>query len=478
MPEDEVTFVEVWLLPPLGIARLGPSPVPCPNFQWGPNDVSPRGTGKTTILPAETLHVAADGTVTAEVPEAVSFRDEAGIRPVCTFFELHGRWTKGDQEATGPITASLLQQAGIALADVTWTIDVANTKAFHMTLFEGDKIAAHLELRGDETTRHPLLGRSPQGSPQPLVLDDAPVPFGCVQLTKTTGGFPELRLQFTPAAGYVYAPTDLEERSREYPIPGEHRILNPAAQWAGFRMKEDPETKVIKDPRTNPSGLFAQDDQGKSLGFVDDVCDGLVRCTVPGLPPARARVAVGPPRYAPDRRPFVSLADGFADRVKRLEVFDPSFVADFETTTLEVRDLMERVWETMGLVNVDFQNERARRENRGVAASRGLPPEAAADKAFERPEAIAERPLPLTETGRLQHHRLLALEVFEDMLREQPDLIDRVIRPPGTSDEYYDRRMPALFRGSDRHPMHLTRRQYDLLRVWAARLRRDSEKDT
>jgi hypothetical protein len=463
-------LAEVWLLPPLGIARLGPSPIPCPNFQWGPNDVGPRGTGKTTILPAETLHVAQDGTITAGVPEAVSFRDEVGIRPVCTFFELHGRWTEGGQEATGPITVSLLNQAGISIGDVTWTVDVANMKAYHMTLVDGDKIAAHLELRGDETTRRPLMGHSPPDAPQPLVHDDVPLPLGSVQVTKTTADFPELRLLFTPAAGHVYAPTDLDERSMEYPIPGEHRILNPAAQWAGFSL--------VEDPRTNPGGLFATDDQGRSLGFIDDVCDGLVRCAVPGLPPARARVAVGPPRYAPDRRPIVSLADGFTDRVKRLDVSDPAFVEDFESTTHEVRDLMERVWETMALVNVDFQNERARAENRGVAASMGLPPEAAADKAFKRPDAIAERPLPLTEIGRLQHHRLLSLEVFEDMLRERPDLIDRVIRPPGTSDNYYDRRMPALFRGSDRHPMHLTRRQYDLLRAWAARLRRDSEEGT
>ena len=469
MSGDQVELVEVWLLPPLGIARVGPSSTPCPNFQWGPNDVSPRGTGRTTILPAETLHVAEDGTVTSEVPEVVRFRDETGIRPVCTFFELHGRWTSNGQETDGPVTADVLAAAGIDLGDVTWTVQVANTKAFHMTLSEGDKVLAEERIAGDETTSRPLLGRSPRQAEQPLVRDDAPVRLGSVQVTRAEGDFPELRLLFTPAAGHVYAPTDLEDRSTEYPIPHEHRILDPEARWVGFAL--------VDDPRTNPGGLFAADDRGRSLGVVDDVCDGLVRCAVPGLPVARARLAVGPPRYAPDRRPFVSLADGFADRVKRLEVSEPGF-ADDDATTLEVRDLMERAWETMGLVNVDFQNERARAENRGVAAAMGLPPEAAADKAFMRPEAIEDRPLPLTEAGRLQHHRMLSLEAFEDMLREQPEILDRVIRPPGTADNFYDRRMPALFRGSDRHPMHLTRRQYDLLRAWVARLRRDAEEGT
>lgn len=470
MADGDVTLREVWLLPPLGIARLGTSPVPCPNFHWGPNDVSPRGTGKTTVVPAETLEVAADGTVTSHVPQQIAFRDAAGIRPVCTFFEVHGRWSRaGDEDDSGPITASLLEEAGVRLEDVTWTVEVANTKAYHMTLSQGDRVTARVEIRGDDTVVHDLLGRSAGDGAQPLVLADAPVPFGAVQVTKAAGEFPELRLRFTPAAGHVYAPTDLADRSDAYPIPDDRRILNPQAEWVGFSL--------TNDARTNPSGLFATDDQGRSLGFVDDVCDGIVHCTIPGLPPARARVAVGPPRYAPDRRPFVSLADGFADRVQRLEVSDPDFAAA-DSTTYEVRDLMERVFETMGLVNVDFQNERAQRENRGVASALGLPPEIAAGQAFSRPPTIEGRPLPLTENGRLRHHRLLALEAFEDLLREQPDVIDRVIRPPGTAERFYDRRMPALYRGSDRHPMHLTRRQYDLLKAWAAQLREAVEGET
>jgi hypothetical protein len=33
----------------------------------------------------------------------------------------------------------------------------------------------------------------------------------------------------------------------------------------------------------------------------------------------------------------------------------------------------------------------------------------------------------------------------------------------------YDRRMPAGMRGSDYHPMHLTRRQCEIGHLWAAR---------
>jgi hypothetical protein len=69
----------------------------------------------------------------------------------------------------------------------------------------------------------------------------------------------------------------------------------------------------------------------------------------------------------------------------------------------------------------------------------------------------------------------VSLEVFEDRLRENPDLITKWIREPMTTDRYYDRKMPALMRGSDRYPMHVTRRQYDLLVAWANRLRQDAE---
>ncbi|MGH8651088.1 MAG: hypothetical protein ACREYE_02410, partial [Gammaproteobacteria bacterium] len=111
--------------------------------------------------------------------------------------------------------------------------------------------------------------------------------------------------------------------------------------------------------------------------------------------------------------------------------------------------MMERIFETMDLMNVDFQNDRARRENRAIAMEQGLPPAAGENKAFERGEPVVGRPLPLTERGRERHRRFVSLEVFEDILREQPDLIERIIREPMTGDRYYDRRMPAVMRGSE-----------------------------
>ena len=58
--------------------------------------------------------------------------------------------------------------------------------------------------------------------------------------------------------------------------------------------------------------------------------------------------------------------------------------------------------------------------------------------------------------------------MLEDRLREAPDLMDRWLRPPLDPNPFFDRRMPALMRGSDGRPIHLTRRQYELLQALGA----------
>ncbi|MGQ0717291.1 MAG: hypothetical protein ACT4NP_08225 [Pseudonocardiales bacterium] len=468
---SQVVITRLLLYPPLAYGRLGPSPKPCDNYSWGPNDLSPRGTGKTTIRAEDTLDVAADGTVTVRTPTEVQFKDGDGFRPVCPFFELHAEWTTEDGAQSGPLTPDALAAAGFDLASLRWEVTVANLKAFHYTQHDGDRIVAHAELSGDDTARRHLDGRSPEDAATPLVPPAAGVPLGSIQVTRPSADLPGLRLRFTPAAGVVYGPTDLPEHTTVFVLPAERLVLNPSAAWCGFGLTGD-------DPRTNPGGLFAGADENSSLGLVDDVCDGVVRASLPGGLSAVARIVVGPPDFAPDRRPFNSAADGLTDRVRRADVHDPGYVADQEMTTLEVRDLFERILETVDNINVDVQNDRARLENAAIAQALGLSAEQARDRAFAPAEPLAGRPLPLTEQGRQHHRRFVALEVIEDLLREQPDLIGRVVREPMTGERYYDRRMPALMRGSDRHPLHLTRRQYDLLTAWAVALRRDTEAGT
>lgn len=480
---------KIWLYPPMAVGRVGPSKVPCDNFHWAASDFRPRGTGKTTIQPGETLHVAEDGSVTLSLPSEVAFKDSDGFKPVCPFFELHGEWEIDGNTATGPITPQVLELFGLQASDLRWTVKVANLKPHHFTLAEDDRIQATVELAGDMTERQVLPGISPVGVSQPLVPGGQFVPFGSIQLTRPTADFPEFRLRFTPAVGNVYGPTNLLARLESlkqrlassdppristwenFQLPPDRLILNPEGGWCQF--------VVTDDSRTNPGGLYArEDDTGISLGLVDDVCDGFIHCTLPGGLQAIAHITVGPPDYAPDRRPVVSLADGLADRVQRHDVLEPDYVEPLELTAAEVSDLLERVLETMESINLDVQNDRIRGENRAIAIAQGLSETAAEDKAFPPMDPLPNQPLPLTTFGRRRHRRLIALEVLEDKLREQPDLINQWIREPGTTDRYYDRKMPALMRGSDRYPMHITRRQYDLLRAWAGRLWRDAEGGT
>ncbi|HEY9374180.1 hypothetical protein [Streptomyces sp.] len=472
----------IWLYPPLAFARLGPSPEPCENYRYGDSDLSPRGTGKTVVLPEPSLHVATDGTLTETQPQGnrVRFKDPEDsenaddaklFRPICPFFEVHGTWTIDGQRRSGAITTKELDAFDLTPGNVQWTVEVANLKAHHCTGALGDRIEAKVEILGNQHTRHPLRGRSPRGAAQRLVPQGQHVPLGSVQIPRPSAAFPELRLRFTPAAGLVYGPTNLLQRTDRYPLPSERLILSPNSPWCSFTGADD--------PRTVPGGLFAgadvNVDGGVSFGLVDDVCDGLVTVEVGGLT-AHARVVVTPPDFAPDRRPFTSLADGLMDRVRRAEVQDPAYVSqDPRMTALEVRDLFERVLEAMDAVNVDAQNERAGAfEN----VSLGLTEAQGRARMFPVPEALDGVTLPLTERGRRKHRRFVALEVLEDMIREQPDLIERFIRNPYAEPDRFDLRMPVAVRGSDGLPMHLTRRQYDLLVAWANSLRATVEEGT
>src|SRR5919202_244014 len=95
----------IWFYPPLAFARVGSAEQPLDNFLWGPNDNAPRGTGKTTIIPAETLRIDSTGMITSYMPEDIAFKEVVDgreiFRPVCPWFEVHGRWTIEGQDAEG-----------------------------------------------------------------------------------------------------------------------------------------------------------------------------------------------------------------------------------------------------------------------------------------------------------------------------------------------------------------------------------------
>jgi len=226
----------IWLVQPMAFARVGGSSTPLANYYWTTPDLSPHGSGRTRVVAAESLEVAADGTVTAVPPPAdgsIVFKDDEGIRPACPFFELHGEWDGG----SGQITPAVLQACGLTLDDVTWEVHQANHKAFHLTGAEGDKIESRVEIAGTDHAMRRLEGRPPSGAADPILLDGRHILQGRVQVTKPDDAFPGLRLRFHPPPGHAFAPADFHERVGEQPSlfrdPGEWLLAKALNRFFG-----------------------------------------------------------------------------------------------------------------------------------------------------------------------------------------------------------------------------------------------------
>ena len=182
-----------------------------------------------------------------------------------------------------------------------------------------------------------------------------------------------LRVRFTPAQGNVYGPPNavagpasplqpgqalaastLGGRLHEI-VPQENRILSPSTPWSRYIMD-----KRGDDPQPSDSYDGANVGQNRSWGVVDDTCDGIIEAQLVIKEErfvAMARVLSTCPDYAPDRRPFYSVADDLADRDL------PSVDIGSDDTQHEVTDLFQRAFETASIFNLDAMRERAIIEN-------------------------------------------------------------------------------------------------------------------
>jgi hypothetical protein len=181
---------------------------------------------------------------------------------------------------------------------------------------------------------------------------------------------------------------------------------------------------------------------------------------------------VGPPHFSPDRRPPVSIADDLIDKEDRAGPRDKAWAVGEENALaarMEVQDLLDRAFETVGASNLDAWAEQRREENASAAIYRGDP-----QQPFDPAAPIwgdlsnqTVMDLPLFARGTWRHRRNSAEEFFEQLVRENSGLIVQWIRDQDDPlSVYYDQRMPALMRGSDRRPLHLTRRQMEEFRRW------------
>jgi hypothetical protein len=513
----------VMFRPPLAVGRLGGAATPMDSYRWR-EDPTVHGAARNVIEPALSLEVRPDGSLAPFLPTVLRFREGRELRPVAPFFELWATVVFGEANPPGspaggtvaeiPLTRALLESAGGRLDEIVFSVRVSNLKAARRTGDEANAFEASIEVRGDDFARRPLLAASP---PQPgrelLVLPERPIPLGSFQVIRPIPGqvnavdLDVLRMRFTPAAGQVYGPPsamvgeDDSTRRRYEIVPPANRILNPAASW----LRYDADYAKFSNPE--PSDTYDGADQGtnQSWGVVDDTCDGVLQAEVViggQRHVAVARVCVGPPDYAPDRRPFVSLADDLADR--DLEPAAPAELLDDEAGTQHrLADLLQRVWETASLVNLDAIRERALGDNSfvpDIAPKLGELPRTdqgsltwPADEPYadDKVRAVSSEPhnnpdeLTLTALVAMAHDRLAEEDELVDFLLNQALRLRQMIRPaygafdqlsptvaadrhpdPGfrdpriTRDQMHDMRMPPYMRDETASALSLTRRQY------------------
>jgi hypothetical protein len=442
-----LAILKIHLLPPLAVARLGSSPEPMENYELQiPDAVSPR-----RIVPAETFLVDHDGKLTLEEPtETVSFRDSRGrIRPVAPFFEL---WAETDSsEHLAPLTRRLLDDHGLSPSSVRWAVTVANNKVARRTGDREDGITASIGPFSDHC-RYPLLGESSH------FLDGEKLPFGWVQYINPDTPDAVLRIRFTPAHGKVYGtrtaePDDLIEKA----------VFDPAkTTWRGYREPGDPNNDFDGRSLTNPNQIFAGykvQENGKgflvSYGYIDDECDGIIEAEIDtGRRMLRtfARVAAGPPTFAPDSKPVRSVGD---------ELEQALLGPDVEATQHDidaVKDIVRRALETVRLMNTGKLN--AAGDVRGVGMARMD----ILDRG-RKSEPIFEPLVADALAIRARHERVLlglesgSLAWFARALREY----DKV----GDLTDEGRRKMPGMMRGADGRHLALTRRQVSRIRAVA-----------
>jgi hypothetical protein len=522
MPRPVISAIR--FSPPCVVARLGESPSPLEAFTWA-EDPRIFGAGKTVIIPSVSLEVLADGSVEPYIPGSIRFKDGRAIRPVCPFLELTAEVKRGSDRAKWErLTNTLMRDAGISLAQLSFYLVAANRKAQRRTGDPACGFEARLFAEASNHERHALLAWTHVESGLPLVLRDRPIPLGFFQVMRPSPRpshvgdvcLDTIRVRFTPGRGQVYGPPGATvsqasgSRGRYVIVLPQNRILNPAAQWINYDFNSPPYPPPL--PPDTYDGESDVDQNAASFGVVDDTCDVLITATLAARTAsltANGRVFVGPPDFAPDRRPFLSIADDLADRDPRSLPKDVRQATPSEWHDA-VADLFRRTAETASLFNLDrarlrqiqINNDRRYENHLGFpkinyetmtvedrilenkkllsydAEVNTLPP--AGDEADGAPA------LPRSEYAKIRHDQLSEPELLLRFLLENRERAREIIRPPfARASELkaagdlqkplelrdprfrrsyaFDMRMPPYMRDADYSALSITRLQWDLL---------------
>jgi len=436
---------EIRILPPLAIARLGSSPEPLANYDLAVSPDDPLGFRR--IVPAPTLAVdRASGEITGSAaPAEVRFKDAAGrIHPVAPFLEV---WARTSEDVLEPLTIDLLQAAGLSPADVAWTVHVGNIKAFRRTGDGNDRIDAQAGPFSDHAAQ-PLLGQCANFKPGKTL------PLGTAQYLKPTAAFPEIRLRFTPAAGYVYGP-EVDKNIR----PGRDVYDAHKGHWKGyFDPGGDP---TLTTPAEIYAGKADKDGNWVSLGYLDDECDGVVevRLTVGGRElTAFARIGAGPPAFAPDSFPVRTVADELEQALHGPRVAAQNLPSE------EAEEIVSRAFETVRLMNTAVMNGNVVNDQIDVASTMVRQDTGDFGRRFEpimAPSLVDNVTLLNLHQSVFTSLRSGTAPWFPDLLRRHDEI--------GDLSTVGRRKMPALMRGADGRYMALTRRQVDTVSKTATR---------
>lgn len=505
---------QLFINPPIAVARLGGGSTPQDAYRWA-EPPNPRSSGETVVMPDWSLTVEADGSVTPRMPGALRFRDGALIRPVAPFFEVWARiGAKGSEAANWrdvPLTPALLAAHGVALADVRFRITAINGKAARRTGDQSLRFGTFppVELRANNNRSVPLLASSPPGTARPMIPPTRNIPLGSVQVIRSRPqpalgstlwadlvNIEVLRLRFTPARGHVYGPPasaqpqQAPSGARMAPVDATRAFLDAQAGWANARFNP-PDA-----PGDTYDGSDVADD--RSLGVVDDTCEARIEVSF-ALPRQNARVVsatstvfVAPPDFAPDRRPFLSLADELNDRTADSVARNAAMTGTDRDAWVE--DLFERIQETVALLNVDlYRSLRAARltgTQLGAPIPRDRMPlvsfprvgnveaamgskDALRNRLYELQAPNAPLRLPLSGHARMRHRTLADIQSLRSFVQANKGRLLELVRSPfdirpNEDANHTTMAMPPFMRNSNAQPLTLSRWQYDLLMEWAS----------
>jgi hypothetical protein len=449
-----MTIMELRILPPFAIGRLGASETPLENYDLELDDKD--ALGFRQIRGAETLRVDRETGEITECyrPKRVRFRDGGAIRPVAPFLEVFARTADNTLE---PLTLGLLEKHGLTPSSLNWCVEVGNLKIFRRTSAAHDRIEAKVEFCDHRV--HALEARCAN------FFDGKVLPLGFVQYIKPTPAFPDIRLRFTPAGGWVYGSSakrkEVDDFNKvvEYDdtiIAPERILYDPnKGKWRGFD-----DTKTPAPERTVPGAIYAgysDPDSGDQIswGYLDDECDGIVTATlaIDGKTlTAFARIAAGPPTFAPDSVPIRTVADELDQVLLGREV-------DAGAVTLEeAEEIVRRAVESVRLMNTAAMNGNTI-EGRTNAASTMVRQDSNDFSRYFQPI--------MTPTS-VDNHALLALHqnILAALRSGTGAWFAQALRQPEEIGDLSDagrRKMPAMMRGADGRLLTLSRRQIDTI---------------